>query len=73
MVNLCCVVNPKLICFDCRTYICAGCSWIGKLRERPDIKPIQGAGGLHILCRGCLDTAQPFVKEPFTIVSTWKN
>jgi hypothetical protein len=67
--NLCCVLNPKLKCFDCRAQLCTNCSWAGKLNTRTHLR----VAGIYVLCRKCLDKAEGFEVDEFILVSTWEG
>jgi len=68
--NLCCLLNPKLMCFDCRVRLCTNCSYAGKLKQRV------GKGkeaGIYVLCKPCLDKAKDFQEHEFIPVSHWEG
>ena len=71
MNNLCCLLNAKLMCFDCRAKLCTNCSYAGKLKARGDSK--RKAEGIYVLCKPCLDEAKDFWVDEFSKVSTWEG
>ena len=72
--KLCCILNPKLMCFDCRAKLCTNCSYAGKLKARGDGKGnILHAAGIYVLCKPCLDEAKDFWEHEFIPVSHWEG